>query len=64
MNDNVVNLEVAPAPDLGGDPGTSKPDHSIPVEGTDREIVRVFGQDGSEALNENFGRAIWVEVDQ
>jgi len=50
VDDEVVDFEITSAPDLGGDPGTSKGEHFAISKNTEWMVVGVLGRDRFKAL--------------
>lgn len=64
VDDEVVDFEILPAPDFGGDPGPGEGDELAIDECADGKVVGVFPDDALEAVEDDRGGAIGIEVDE
>ena len=64
VDDDVVHFKVAATPDFGGDPCAAEANHLPFDECSNREVVRMVGENRPEALNQDLRGAIWIQVCQ
>ena len=62
VDHQVVDLQVAAAPDFGGDPDAGDCGKLAVIEGAEDPVMRVLSEDGGEALGEDFRRDVGVQL--